>query len=241
MPKSALETSVKYTFGFGLLASSTLTTGLAAAQEAKPEDDVQLCATAFEQAQRFRNETKYIAANQEVLKCANPKCGDALFQECTKMYSELQAAMPTVVFGAREGSKNDELFDVAVSVDGQPVVDQLDGKAIPIDPGNHMFKFTSPKFPPVRAPGGDSRGREVSPTERDVRRCGTGSDAHPSALRSRACSSACGPEAGGARGARRKLGLGRRGRGRPWRLRGLSHDRLQPVRPAQGRVRAELP
>ncbi|MFZ5896353.1 MAG: hypothetical protein ACOY0T_35190 [Myxococcota bacterium] len=121
----------------------------AQAQETKPDESVQACSAAFEEAQRLRNETKYIAANQEVLKCATPKCGDALFQECTKIYTELQNAMPTVVFGARDGNKGIEVFDVQVSVDGQSLVDQLDGKAIPVDPGNHTFKFSNPRFPAV--------------------------------------------------------------------------------------------
>src|SRR5204863_2064026 len=58
------------------------------------------CSKSFEESQRLRNNSEYIAASDEVLKCANPSCGQALFDECTKIYGELQAATPSVVFAA---------------------------------------------------------------------------------------------------------------------------------------------
>lgn len=118
------------------------------AQEPAAQDPKAVCAQSFEQAQRHRNESHYVAANQEVLKCANPACGEALFQECTKLYTELQGAIPSVVFGARDRNGN-ELTDVRVSVDGQPFAEQLDGKPVQLDPGSHTFLFSSSDYPPV--------------------------------------------------------------------------------------------
>src|SRR5207248_1112920 len=57
---------------------------------AEPPADKAACAHSFEQAQRDRNDAHYLTATKELLMCANPRCGDAIFQECTKMYSELQ-------------------------------------------------------------------------------------------------------------------------------------------------------
>lgn len=134
-------------------ASVVLGTQASSAQSAQAGGqetlDVQACASAFEQAQRLRNETKYLAANQQVRKCANPMCGAALLQECSRLYEELQSAIPTVVFSARDAAKGSDLSEVAVTIDGQPGVDQIDGKAIPIDPGNHTFKFTAAGYPPI--------------------------------------------------------------------------------------------
>jgi len=106
------------------------------------------CSRSFEESQRLRNDSQYIAASEEVLKCANPNCGEALFDECTKIYGELQTATPSVVFAARDGAGN-ELTDVSVSIDGHPTPDPLDGKPVRVDPGSHQFSFSSAGYEPI--------------------------------------------------------------------------------------------
>jgi hypothetical protein len=103
------------------------------------------CARSFEQSQRLRNESHYVAASDEVLKCANLSCGEALFNECTKIFGELQTATPSVVFAARDSAGN-ELTNVAVAIDGKPNNSVLDGKPVRVDPGNHEFSFSSNGF-----------------------------------------------------------------------------------------------
>jgi hypothetical protein len=96
----------------------------------------------------LRNGSHYVAAIEEVVKCANPKCGDALFDECTKIYDQLQTATPSVVFGARDESGR-ELTRVVVTIDGRPSRDQLDGTPVRVDPGTHQFAFSSEGFKPT--------------------------------------------------------------------------------------------
>jgi hypothetical protein len=48
--------------------------------------------------------------------------------------------MPSVVLAAHDSSGNDAR-DVRVTLDGEPLVDRLDPHAIPIDPGEHTFRF----------------------------------------------------------------------------------------------------
>jgi hypothetical protein len=103
------------------------------------------CARSFEQSQRLRNGSHYLAASEEVLKCANLGCGEALFGECTKIFGELQTATPSVVFVARDSAGN-ELTNVAVAIDGKPNSSVLDGKPVRVDPGNHEFSFSSTGF-----------------------------------------------------------------------------------------------
>ncbi len=107
------------------------------------------CARAFEQSQRLRNAAQYLAATREVLKCTNPACGEALSEECGKIYSELQLATPSVVFGARD-AQGRELTDVEVATDDSPTGAAIDGKPVPIDPGAHTFVFSAAGFEPVR-------------------------------------------------------------------------------------------
>jgi hypothetical protein len=129
---------------------SALTLGLASLFLAKPSQaespdarQVKIaCAKSFEQTQRLRNDSHYLSAAEEAMKCARQSCGEALFDECTKIYSELQTATPSVVLSAR-APNGDELTKVSVSVDGKPALDELDGKPMRLDPGNHTFSFSS--------------------------------------------------------------------------------------------------
>jgi hypothetical protein len=121
--------------------------GLASAEGAggaanEPASNKVVCEQAFEQAQGLQRDSKYLAANREVLKCANPTCGEVIFSECSKMYQDLQAAIPTLVFSARDAQTNTDRSDVIVSMDGQEIARRLEGKPVPIDPGSHRFKFS---------------------------------------------------------------------------------------------------
>lgn len=99
------------------------------------------CANAYEQAQRTRNEGLFRAAREHTLVCADEVCPSVLRTECVKWLGEIDAAMPTVLVVARDGSGN-EVSDVNVVVDGTKVLERLDGKALPVDPGIHTFRFT---------------------------------------------------------------------------------------------------
>lgn len=103
------------------------------------------CAQAFEESQRLRNAARYLEANQQALRCANPSCGAALSEECSKIYNELEAATPSVVFAARDAAGN-ELANVSVRIDDGATEHVLDGKPVALDPGNHTFTFRGEPF-----------------------------------------------------------------------------------------------
>jgi hypothetical protein len=98
------------------------------------------CANAYEQAQRTRNEGLFLASRQHLLICADDLCPPVLRNECVKWLGEVDSAMPSVVIVAKDAAGN-EVSDVTVVVDGTKVLDHLDGKALPVDPGVHLFKF----------------------------------------------------------------------------------------------------
>jgi hypothetical protein len=60
--------------------------------------------------------------------------------DCTKRLDELENAQPTIAFEVKDASGAD-LVDVRVTVDGQRLVDRLDGKPVNVDPGAHVFAF----------------------------------------------------------------------------------------------------
>lgn len=98
------------------------------------------CATAYEQAQRTRKEGQLLASREHLLVCADEACPAILRSECVKWLGEVELATPTVIVVA-EDATGAEIVDVAVSIDGEKVLDRLDGRALPVDPGVHVFRL----------------------------------------------------------------------------------------------------
>lgn len=111
-------------------------------------DQKQECLDAYDQAQTLRQDGKLAAARKKMLVCAQPYCSDFMQRDCTKWIGEVDADMPTVVFSAKD-SKGQDMLDVAVTVDDELLVSQIDGKAVSVDPGVHVFRFTSDGKRPV--------------------------------------------------------------------------------------------
>jgi len=111
-------------------------------------DDKQACLEAYDKAQTMRQEDKLVAAREQLLTCARNVCPSILRKDCTTWLSEVDASMPTVVLSVRD-AKGADLVDVKVTVDGEPFVTQIDGKAVPVDPGVHTFRFEVDGSEPV--------------------------------------------------------------------------------------------
>jgi hypothetical protein len=131
-----------------LLVSTLLGTALATAAPAAQAADVQACLAASEKGQRARGAGKLREAREHFLVCGGEGCPAIVRRDCSQWNSELATALPSVVFGAKDASGRD-LFDVTVSMDGEPLVEKLDGKAVAVDPGPHTFRFESAGAQPV--------------------------------------------------------------------------------------------
>lgn len=117
------------------------------AAHAKPMDD-EACMTASTSGQTLRKQTKLVDARVQFETCAAQTCPDVVRQDCLKWSSELASLTPTVALSAVDGAGRD-LIDVAVTVDGKPLVSKLEGKAITLDPGIHTFVFSAEGASPV--------------------------------------------------------------------------------------------
>jgi hypothetical protein len=106
-------------------------------------DDKHACIAAFEDAQQLRIDGKLRVAQSRLLDCAKPECPALVRQDCAQWMSDVVAATPSVVLGARDGQGHDVL-GVRASMDGVLVSDHLDGRPMPVDPGVHVFRFESP-------------------------------------------------------------------------------------------------
>jgi len=61
-------------------------------------------------------------------------------QDCGGWLADVEKNLPTVVVTAKDASGND-LVDVRVTLDGQPLLAKLTGEALPVNPGPHAFHF----------------------------------------------------------------------------------------------------
>ena len=121
-----------------LVAIAASTTALAGEGVARADDREQ-CATAADQAQLLRDEGKYRRAREQLIVCARDVCPAPIKRDCLEWLSQVESTAPTVVFGAKDGSK--DLSDVKVYVDGAAVTERLDGKPVQMDLGKHTVKF----------------------------------------------------------------------------------------------------
>ena len=132
------------------LALVVATVTLAGGREARAADKPTgaACVAANEQATPLRKAGKLRDARARLRLCSAETCPAAVRQDCIAGAAQAETDIPTVTFAVQDPTGND-LVDVKVSLDGQPLVEKLDGKAIEVDPGEHTFHFETPGQPPV--------------------------------------------------------------------------------------------
>ncbi len=123
------------------LAAAVLFVGLLSSLPARAADPTKdQCIDANETAQALRRGARLRDAEQRLLVCVSASCPGPVRDDCAQRLTELRAVMPTVVFIVKDDADQD-LSDVRVTMDDQPLASKLDGTAIAIDPGQHRFVF----------------------------------------------------------------------------------------------------
>lgn len=127
------------------LAFLTAVVGLAATAEAAPPassgaPDRKACIAAADDGQKLRDENKLTAAREKFILCASKSCPGAVAKECSQWLQDAERDMPSVTFRAKD-ERGKEILDVRVLIDDQPVAESIDARALPVDPGEHRFKF----------------------------------------------------------------------------------------------------
>ena len=115
-------------------------TSLYAQPAQKGAADRKACGEAYERAQELRKEGKLKGSREQLVVCSRPVCSEAVAQQCTQWFTELDQAQPTVTLGAADADGRD-VTAIKVYVDGVLIASALDGMAIPVDPGKRLFVF----------------------------------------------------------------------------------------------------
>jgi len=134
--------------GTVLSSCALVVTALAALPARAADPTTADCLSASENSLSLRNQHKLREARAALLICAAPSCPADIRAECTRRVGEVNVAIPTIVFEAKDASGND-LSAVRVSMDGQLLIERLEGTALSIDPGVHGFMFETPGQSPV--------------------------------------------------------------------------------------------
>jgi hypothetical protein len=122
---------------FGLAAST-----VAAWSPARADDKTE-CIHAASRGQALRDDHKLVEARALFRVCARQVCPGVVRRDCAGWLDAAERAVPTVVITARRADGTD-VVDVAVRVDGAPLVTKLDGQSVPVNPGPHAFHFEMP-------------------------------------------------------------------------------------------------
>lgn len=137
-------------------------------------DEVQACATAYEQAQVQRRKGQLNAARKSLIHCVRDVCPAFLRQDCSQWLNEVERAVPSIVVEARDSAGQDRP-DATITIDGV-TVQLTDGKSVTLDPGPHSLHVEAPGLTPaalqIVVREGDQRRRIgvtlVRPTTRPV-------------------------------------------------------------------------
>ena len=111
-------------------------------------DEADECAAAAEESQSLVAKKQLVQARSDLVRCARDTCPSVIKKDCVTWLDDLDKKLPSVVLGAKTPA-GDDLSDVTVTINGAPFVTKLDGTAMPIDPGETVFRFTTPGAPPV--------------------------------------------------------------------------------------------
>ena len=114
---------------------------------AKPDELKQQCVDAYDQTQALRSAGKLRLARDSAVICAQAACPSVVTKDCVPWLEALEKSLPTVVFSARDRA-GQETTAVRVLMDGVLLAPRLDGLAVTIDPGEHVFRFELDGQPP---------------------------------------------------------------------------------------------
>jgi hypothetical protein len=103
----------------------------------------EACIDAHASSQVLQRKGQLRAAREQLEICLQETCPQILRVACGQWLEQVEASTPTVVFEAKDG-RGEPTADVRVLMDGAPLADHLDGRSIPLDPGEHTFRFDAP-------------------------------------------------------------------------------------------------
>jgi hypothetical protein len=111
-------------------------------------DATDACIQASDEGQVLRDRGKLLAARARFLACSRDACPRLVRTDCAGWLADVDARIPSIVVSAQDPAGRDAA-DVKVTLNGEVISTRLDGLAIPVDPGEHRFRFERSGSPPI--------------------------------------------------------------------------------------------
>ena len=100
-----------------------------------------VCAATWKDAE-MRSDAGHLREARELLRsCAKPSCG-AVFAQCATKLGQVETDIPTVVPVVNDDAGG-PVVNVQFTVDGELMASRLDGRGLAINPGLHVFCFST--------------------------------------------------------------------------------------------------
>ena len=131
-----------------IAAALAVGSGLGSAEACAAHPTTRECLAASEASLKAGNEHKLRVERAALLICAAASCPADVRRECIRRVDEVNAAIPTIIFVAKDASGSD-LGAVKVVMDGDVLAERLDGSALSLDPGVRTFRFETAGHPPI--------------------------------------------------------------------------------------------
>jgi hypothetical protein len=125
-----------------VLLAAALACGLSAT--VARADGVDACIAAAEESQVEQRALHLRAAHDKLLFCARDACPGAIQKDCKRWLAEVETRLPSVVLRVTDADGG-ELVHARVLVDGALLTDTIDGRAVPVDPGERTFRVEAGK------------------------------------------------------------------------------------------------
>jgi hypothetical protein len=98
------------------------------------------CASAYVEAQRLMRGGQPKKARDQLDVCAREDCLPAVRKDCIAWLDQVNGNIPSIVTQAK-GPDGKDTVDVKLAIDGEPVAERLDVRAIELEPGAHKVRF----------------------------------------------------------------------------------------------------
>lgn len=136
-------------WGNGALALAVATSLLPARGAAAAPPDKAACVGASDAGQKAKKDKRLRAARKELLVCSDEACPAIVKKDCLALVGEIDASLPTIVVTVKDAATGADVLDAKVELDGEPLLDKLDGSAVAVDPGMHKLRVVPKQGDPV--------------------------------------------------------------------------------------------
>jgi hypothetical protein len=120
------------------------------------------CIAAHHDVQIARRDHRLLDAERAAQTCAQSACPNLVGADCRQWLVEIESLVPTVVFDARRADGR-SLPDVRISIDGAAQESAALGRGVPVDPGQHVFRFEAGGYAPAEITSVVLEGQRAQP------------------------------------------------------------------------------